>query len=146
MSKQKGFLGGVYRSSVVNYDCAESINWYPEMDEAGQGKDQEVLMLRTRPGLTQVGFVPRPPCRCLHQTQSGNIYGVFGNGVFQLKTTDGVNFTHTLITTLTTSTGRAYIQDGIPNVINGQLNSARIVKEVLRVLVSPMGQQSDKLF
>ncbi len=131
MSKQKGFLGGVYKSSVVNYDCAESINWYPEMDEAGTGKDQEVLMLRTRPGLTLLHQIPRPPCRCLHQTQSGNIYGIFGNGVFQIQTTDGINYTHKLITTLTTTTGRAYIQDGIPNVVNGQLNSARIIKVVV---------------
>lgn len=131
MTKQKGFLGGSYKLSTVNFDCADTINFYPEMDEIQTGKDQEVLMLRSRPGLTLLHNIPRPPIRAIHQTQNGYIYVVAGNGVFNLTTTDGINWTHHLIATLTTQTGHAYIQDGVPNVVNGQLNTARIVQVVV---------------
>ena len=129
--KQKGFLGGRYITTVPNFDCADTINMYAEMDEIGTGKDQEVLMLRSRPGLTLLHSIPRFPIRCIWQTQNNYIYVVAGNGVFQLTTTDGINYQHTLIATLTTQTGHCYISDGIPNVVNGQVNTARVVQVVV---------------
>jgi len=129
--KQKGFLGGRYISSVPNFDCADTVNLYPEMDEIGTGKDQEVLMLRSRPGLTLLHRIPRSPIRCVWQTQNGYIYVVAGNGVFHLTTTDGINYTHALIATLTTQTGHVYMTDEIPNVVNGQVNTARVVQVVV---------------
>jgi hypothetical protein len=129
--KIRGFLGSSNVLSTVNYDCEDTINLYPEMDLLGDAKEQEVVMLRQRPGLTLLHTIPRSPIRFIYQTANNYIYVVAGNGVYQLKTTDGTNYTHTLIATLTTSTGPVCIVDGIPNVVNGQLNTARVNQVVI---------------
>ncbi len=129
--KIKEFLGSSYTLQTPNYDSQETLNWYPQLDELGTGKDQEVLALIQRPGYTLLHTFPRSPIRAIHQTMNGYIYIVAGNGVYNLTTSNGTTWSHTLIATLTTSTGRAYIQDGVPNVVNGQVNTARVVQVVV---------------
>lgn len=129
--KSKLFLGPDYKLSTVNYDCAELWNLYPEADEMGVGKEQEVLSLVSVPGLTLVHQLPRSPIRGIHQTMNNYIYVAAGNGIYLLTTANGTTWTHTLVANLTTTTGRVYFADGVPNTVNNQSNTARIVKVVV---------------
>ena len=126
MSKSKGFLGPTYTLSTVSYEAQDEINLYPEMSELETGKEQEPDMNRSVPGLTLTHVLPRSPIRCIHQTLNGYVYVVAGNGVYNLTTTNGSIWQHTLVTTLTTTTGRVYMTDGIPNVVQGVINTGRI--------------------
>jgi hypothetical protein len=55
--KQVGFVGPSYTQQSLNVDAQRTLNLYPEMDERGTGKNQEVAALVSTPGLRLVSTV-----------------------------------------------------------------------------------------
>jgi hypothetical protein len=137
MAKLKGFIGPSYPLRSPNYEAQRTINWFPEKDELGTGKEMEVAALIGVPGLTTQHLIPRGPVRALYQTASGNIYAVSGNGLFQLTYAFG-QWSHLLLATLSTSVGFVQIQDGVPNTYRGQANLG-LINQVVVVDGSPQG-------
>lgn len=124
--KLNGFIGPTYSLRTLNYEAQRTINVFPELDELGTGKEREVAMLCDVPGLTLIHTIPRSPIRGIYYTSNGFIYVVAGNGLYNLVTTDGINYTHTLMAYLQTSTGIVSIVDGVPNEYNGIANTGLI--------------------
>jgi len=129
--KYQNFVGPTYSLQSLNYDCERTINLYPEKNEIGTGKEQEVAMLCSTPGLTLLHSLPRSPIRGIHYTANGYIYVVAGNGLYNLTTTDGISYTHTLLGYLQTSTGPVSIADGVPNMYLGIANTGLINQVVI---------------
>lgn len=97
-----GFIGGGYTLKSVNVDCQRCVNLYPEMDEMGTAKNNEIGSLVSTPGLTRLSTVTSAPCRGLWAaTDVGRAFGVWGASFYEI--TDPTN--PTFIATIDTSTG-----------------------------------------
>ena len=103
-----GAIGPSYTLSTIPLDCQESINFFPEMDEMGTGKDQSPGALVSRPGLTKVCNLPQGPVRGLwRESSSGRVFAVGGNGLYEISST----WNTTLLGTLGTSFGTVSMSD-----------------------------------
>lgn len=51
MPRFKGFVGTSYNLRNTQFDCQRTVNWYPEVNEIGLGKEAEVTQLVPTPGL-----------------------------------------------------------------------------------------------
>jgi len=129
--KLKGLLGGSYSLRTPNYECERSINLFPEMDEQETGKELEPVALMSVPGQVVIHTLPRSPIRAVYTTANGFLYVIAGNAVYNLTSTDGITFKHTIIAYLNTTTGPVSIVDGVPNYYNGALNSGLINQVVI---------------
>jgi hypothetical protein len=81
----KGFIGPSYTLQSVNVDCQRSVNLYPEINEAGTGKEGEVVHLSGTPGLKTLISIGEGPIRCVHVTPSGIILVVSKNRLYKVS-------------------------------------------------------------
>ncbi len=111
--KFQGFIGPAYTLKSVNVDAQSCINLYPELNEIGKGKEEQIAWLRSTPGLQKLLEVGTSgPIRLVHfdQTPSGfgnpttRVFVVKGNTVYKL-TNSGGTWSASSLGTLGTSTG-----------------------------------------
>jgi len=80
-----GFIGPAYELGSKNVDAQQCINWFPQINELGTGKNQEVAALVQRPGLTLRGTAGTGPCRgTWERTSGGATHGVSGNKLYDI--------------------------------------------------------------
>jgi hypothetical protein len=103
----QGFIGPSYQQRSVNVDCQRCINLYPEMDEAGTGKEREVMALVSTPGLQTKITIGTTPSRCLYTASNGRVFSVHGNTLYEILS----GYTTATIGTLSTNTGTVSIAD-----------------------------------
>ena len=80
-----GFVGPTYTSQSIIADSQQTMNWYPEVVESGQG--QSPMTLYRTPGLKLLVAIPAPIRGCLafngqaFFVGAGNLYTVSADGV-----------------------------------------------------------------
>jgi hypothetical protein len=82
--KQIGFVGPSYTQQSLNVDAQRTLNLYPEMDERGTGKNQEVAALVNTPGLRLVSTVAEQGCRGSHLTSGERSFLVIGAKLYEV--------------------------------------------------------------
>jgi hypothetical protein len=102
-----GFIGPTYTLSSVNVDCQRCINFYPELNELGTGKDKEIASLVGAPGLKLFATVGLGPHRGSWFSSKGVQYIVSKNKFYSVAS-DG---TATELGTLATSSGQVSMAD-----------------------------------
>ena len=102
-----GFIGPSYTLRSVNVDCQRCINLYPERDEIGTGKEQEVAALLTTPGLNTLLTLATSPVRGLYTATTGDLYAVAWNKVYKISS----SWVATQIGTITSTTGHVSMAD-----------------------------------
>jgi hypothetical protein len=102
-----GFIGPSYTLASVNVDCQRCINLYPEMDEAGTGKEREVASLVATPGLRLLATVGTGPIRGSYTTSTGVLFVVSYNKLYKISSA----WAQTEIGTLNTFSGPVSLAD-----------------------------------
>lgn len=107
-----GFIGPAYTLKSVNVDCQRCVNLYPEINENGKGKADEIAWLKSTPGLEKLINVGEGPIRLVHFDQTTiigtgpttRVFVVSGEEVYKL-TCSGDVWSSELLGTLETSEG-----------------------------------------
>jgi hypothetical protein len=94
-----GFIGPSYQLRSVNVDCQRCINLYPEFDETGHAKEQEVAALIGTPGLSLLATVGTGPIRGTWRATNGVLFVVSGNTLYSVTNTWVATNRGTLLTT-----------------------------------------------
>ena len=102
-----GFIGPSYTLQSLDADCQNTVNWYPEANDLGTGKEQEQMFLAPTPGLKLFATLPQGPVRGVWRSSSGELYVVGGNKFYKVSSTGMV----TELGQLNTSTGPVSIAD-----------------------------------
>lgn len=98
-------LGGQSTHRIAKIKDQQTINWYPKA-ESPDSKSQ--LTLQFTPGLTKITTVGTGPGRCNMKVWGGDLYGISGNTLFKMDTSNVI----TTIGTLNTSAGWCVIAVG----------------------------------
>lgn len=102
-----GFIGPSYTLGSVNVDCQNCINFYPEANILGTGKEHESMWLAPTPGLKRLATLPTGPVRALWRASNDTLYAVGGDKLYLVSSA----YVATEIGTLQTSTGPVSIAD-----------------------------------
>jgi hypothetical protein len=84
------FIGPSYTLRSVNVDCQRSVNLYPEVNELGTGKGQELAAMLKRPGLLKITTLGLGPNRALYQASNGRVFAVSGLELYEVVSSAGV--------------------------------------------------------
>lgn len=103
----KGFVGPSYTLESVNLDAQRLVNLYPQVNETGRGKEQEVMNLLSTPGLTERADLAGGLTRGMWTATNGTLYAVSGNKIYKIAS----DYTVTELGTLSTNTGYVSITD-----------------------------------
>lgn len=107
-----GFIGPSYTLSSKNVDSQRCVNWYPELDELGTGKEREIAALIPTPGLSLLTTLAGGAIRGEYSASNGRAFVVSGNKLYEVFS----DYTSTLIQTLTTSFGPVSMADSGPHL------------------------------
>ncbi len=107
MARFVGFVGPAYTLRSVNVDCQRLVNLYPESNELGTGKNQEIAALVGTPGLVRLSTMGTGPVRGLYQSSKSRTFAVSGTGFYEVTTPTAPS----LLGTLTTGAGRVSMTD-----------------------------------
>jgi len=102
-----GFIGPSYTLQSVNVDCQRCVNYYPEVNELGAGKEHEVASLVGTPGLRVLATLPTGPVRGEYTSSDGQLFAVGGNKLYKVSSA----WVATEIGTLNTNTGPVSLAD-----------------------------------
>lgn len=80
-----GFIGPSYTLQSVNADCQRSVNWFPEINALGTGKEREVAALVPTPGLTRKLTLDNGPVRGLWRASNNEVFAVGGSKLYQIS-------------------------------------------------------------
>lgn len=105
--KFSGFIGPSYTLRSKNVDCQRCVNLYPEINELGTGKEQEVASLIGTPGLRVLQTLPQTPTRGGYTASNGVLYIAAGTKLYKFAS----DWTYTELGTLSTSTGVVKMKD-----------------------------------
>jgi hypothetical protein len=100
----KGFIGPAYTLKSLNVEAQRCVNLYPEMNEAGTGKEGEVAHLLATPGLTNILDVGNGPIRMIYEDPRQTIFVASGNKMYKISYSGSV-WSRTLLGSLSTSSG-----------------------------------------
>ena len=103
----KGFIGPSYTLQSVNVDAQRAINLYPEMNEMGTGKENEVASYVATPGLSLVATLGDGPIRGMHAASNGTLYIVSDDKIYSLNS----SYISTELGTLNTVSGQVSMAD-----------------------------------
>jgi hypothetical protein len=103
-----GFIGPSYTLQSVSAECQRSVNLYPELDEAGPGREGEVSSLVGTPGLRLLATLGTGPCRGAYFASNGVLYVASGTGLYSVDSSWNASFIGTF---LTTSSGPVSMSD-----------------------------------
>lgn len=87
----KQLVGQSYNLRNFQYDCQRTVNWYPEVDETGAGKESEVAQLVPRPGLRASATNVAAGSRGGYVASNGTAYWMMGPTLYTLSITPGVS-------------------------------------------------------
>jgi hypothetical protein len=79
-----GFIGPSYTLASVPVDCQRTLNWFPEINETGSGKDREVASFQPTPGLSLLATIGAGPIRGLYTATNGVLYAVSYNKLYSV--------------------------------------------------------------
>lgn len=84
----EGLVGQSYHLRNVDYDCQRTINWYPEVNETGLGKNAESSQLVPTPGLFKVIDAQENEgiSRGGYVASNGFLYWMFGTELYIIQT------------------------------------------------------------
>jgi hypothetical protein len=85
-----GFIGPSYELASKNADCQRTVNWMPELNEVGSGKEREIAAMVCTPGLRLLATVGTGPIRCIHEDLDGRVLVVSGNKLYKMTEAAGV--------------------------------------------------------
>lgn len=102
-----GFIGPSYTLSSVAVDCQRCLNWFPEIDEIGSGKDHEVASLQPTPGLSLLTTIGAGPIRATYTATNGTLYVVSYNKIYSVSS----SWVATELGTLNTTVGNVSMAD-----------------------------------
>jgi hypothetical protein len=102
-----GFIGPSYKHASVNVDAQQCINMYPEINELGRGKEQEVACLMCTPGKRLLVTAGSGPIRGSWYTSTGRAFVVSGNKLYEISST----WVSTERGTLNSNTGAVSMSD-----------------------------------
>ena len=105
MRKPIPLLGEQSTSRIAKVNDQQTINLYPQV-ESGSAKSQ--LTLLSTPGLSKITTIGTGPSRANPVRWGGNLYGVSGNSLWKMDTSDVV----TIVGTLNTSSGWCILAGG----------------------------------
>jgi hypothetical protein len=97
--KQIGFVGPSYTQQSLNVDAQRTLNLYPEMDERGTGKNQEVAALVSRRACGLSSTVAEQGCRNAHLTAGERSFLVIGAKLYEVTNPENPTALGTLDTT-----------------------------------------------
>lgn len=102
-----GFIGPSYTLQSVNADAQRCLNLYPEMNEIGTEKEQEVAALVGTPGLRLLAAMGLGPIRGVYTSSLGGLYVASGNTLYSVDS----SWTATSLGPLLTSSGPVSMAD-----------------------------------
>jgi hypothetical protein len=102
-----GFIGPSYVNQSINVDCQRCLNLFPEINESGRGKEQEVACLIGTEGLTRLLTLAETPIRGTYRTSTGVLFAVGGTKLYRISSL----WVATEIGTLLTSDGFVSMAD-----------------------------------
>lgn len=105
--RYQGFIGPSYTLQSVNVDCQRCVNLYPEADETGRGKAQEVAALVSTPGLSRLATIGSGPIRGCYAASNGTLFVVSANKLYSVSS----SWAATELGTLQTSAGPVSMAD-----------------------------------
>lgn len=105
--KFTGFIGPSYTLQSPNVECQRCVNLYPEMDELGTGKENEVAALLSTPGLALLLTLAGGVVRGIYTGSNGILYAVGGNKFYSISS----SWIATELGTLSTSSGKVSMAD-----------------------------------
>lgn len=88
--KLQGFVGPAYTLKSVNVDGQRCVNLYPELNEMGKGKGDEIAWLKSTPGTEFLKSIGTGPLRLVYVDPSGRIFVVSKNQLFYVTESSGV--------------------------------------------------------
>lgn len=100
----QGFIGPAYTLRSDSIECQRLVNLYPEMNEAGTGKEGEVAHYLSTPGLNNLIEVGQGPMRLQYTDPRGTILVVSGDELYKLSYSGSI-WSSTLLGELNTSNG-----------------------------------------
>ena len=110
------FISGSYEARSKTFDCARTVNLYPEMHSYGAGKGGEVAALYSTPGLRPVQTIGLGPIRAAYTISNSQLaFVVSGNEVYQLSSAAGTPIQ--VVGNLTTSAGPVSVADNGTHVL-----------------------------
>jgi hypothetical protein len=80
-----GFIGPSYTLRTVNVDCQRCINLYPELVESGKGKEGEVAVLLSTPGLLLKVTIGAGPIRGTYTASNGQLFVVSNTKIYRVS-------------------------------------------------------------
>lgn len=89
--KFEGFVGPAYNLQNTQYDCQTCINWYPEVNEVGFGKEASVAQFVRRPGLRRLVSGLIGPSRGGYVAGNQRLYWVFGSALYRITLNNATN-------------------------------------------------------
>lgn len=102
-----GFIGPSYTLQSVNVDCQRCINLFPEINQLGTGKEQEVAALVPTPGLRLLVNISDDPIRGEWRASNGNLFIAAGQKFYSISS----SWVATERGSLNTSTGPVSMAD-----------------------------------
>jgi hypothetical protein len=102
-----GFIGSSYKLNNIDADTQRTINLYPEMNESGLGKEQEVASLVSTPACKLLVDLGAGPIRGEYRTSTNRLFVVSGDTLYEISSA----FAQTNMGTLVTSTGNVSMVD-----------------------------------
>jgi hypothetical protein len=102
-----GFIGPSYTLQSKNVDCQRSVNWFPEINALGTGKEREVGALVPTPGLRLLLTLPESPVRGIWRASNSQVFAVAGQKLYRIES----DWTYTELGTLNTTSGTVSIAD-----------------------------------
>lgn len=104
----QGFIGPSYTLGSLNVDCQRCINLYPEINETGRGKENEVASLVGTPGLSLLlTTAAAGPIRGTHAASNGQAFVVSANKLYRISSA----WVATELGTLSSTTGPVSMAD-----------------------------------
>jgi hypothetical protein len=105
--RYQGFIGPSYTLDSKNIDAQRCVNFYPKMNEMGNGKEREVAALIPTPGLVLLATIGTGPIRGTYTASNGFFYVVSGNRLYYVNS----SWAASQIGILNTSSGQVDFAD-----------------------------------
>jgi hypothetical protein len=102
-----GFIGPSYTLPSVNVDCQRCVNFFPELNDLGTGKEKEVAFLVPAPGKRLLLTLPEDEIRGFWTSSTGTLFVVAGSKLYSVSEA----WVATELGSLDTSTGPVSIAD-----------------------------------
>ena len=108
-----GFIGPSYVSQSTNVDAQRCVNWFPEINPLGTGKEREVACLLPAPGKRVLVTIPKSPLRGGWRASNGQLFIAAADKLYIVSS----SWVATEIGTLLTDQGPVIFSDNGQQVV-----------------------------